>query len=218
MLYTLRKLSIIKTLVFNFKHFKTSVAIRLPVFVGKNVSKMSLNGNVYLDFPNDKVRSGMIKLGFSNLGTVDYSKERSIIENAGDIHFKGNADIGTGSRISNSGTLVFGEDFKASGKMTIICSKCISFGMDDLVSWDTLFMDSDLHSIIDNRGESNPPKPIFVGDHVWIGCNSIILKGTEIGSSNVIAAGSILNKKCLRGNCIIGTEGRILKQSITWKI
>lgn len=219
MLYTLRKTSIVKTIKFNFRYFEPKVAIKFPVLIGKNVARMSLHGDIYIDVPENQIKTGMIKMGFSNLGIVDYSKERSIFENSGEIHFKRNANIGTGSRVSNSGTLIFGEDFKASGKMTIICNNRISFGVDDLVSWDTLFMDSDLHSVIDNRGGvSNPPKPILVGDHVWIGCNSIILKGTEIGSSNVIAAGSILTKNCSVTNCVIGNEGRILKQSINWKM
>lgn len=219
MLYTLRKTSIVKTIKFNFRYFEPKVAIKFPVLIGKNVARMSLHGDIYIDVPENQIKTGMIKMGFSNLGIVDYSKERSIFENSGEIHFKGNANIGTGSRVSNSGTLIFGEDFKASGKMTIICNNRISFGVDDLVSWDTLFMDSDLHSVIDNRGGvSNPPKPILVGDHVWIGCNSIILKGTEIGSSNVIATGSILTKNCSVTNCVIGNEGRILKQSINWKM
>lgn len=152
MLYTLRKTSIVKTIKFNFRYFEPKVAIKFPVLIGKNVARMSLHGDIYIDVPENQIKTGMIKMGFSNLGIVDYSKERSIFENSGEIHFKRNANIGTGSRVSNSGTLIFGEDFKASGKMTIICNNRISFGVDDLVSWDTLFMDSDLHSVIDNRG------------------------------------------------------------------
>lgn len=152
MLYILRKTSIVKTLKFNFKYFKPNVAIKLPILIGKNVSRMSLHGDVYLDIPEYKIKTGMIKIGLSNLGIVDYSKEKLLFENSGEIHFDGEADIGTGSRISNSGMLTFGENFQASGRMTVICTKKITFGKDNLISWNTLFMDSDLHVITDNRG------------------------------------------------------------------
>lgn len=155
MFYILRKTSIVKTIKFNFRYFEPKVAIKFPVLIGKNVARMSLHGDIYIDVPESQIKTGMIKMGFSNLGIVDYPKERLLFENSGEIHFAGKADIGTGSRISNSGTLTFGEDFQSSGKMTVICTKLIIFGKDNLISWNTLFMDSDLHSIADNRGGGN---------------------------------------------------------------
>ena len=37
-------------------------------------------------------------------------------------------------------------------------------------------------------------KEITIGNNVWIGANTIILKGVKIGDNVVIAAGSIINK------------------------
>lgn len=36
--------------------------------------------------------------------------------------------------------------------------------------------------------------PIFIGNNVWIGANSIILRGVRIGDNAVIGAGCIVNK------------------------
>lgn len=36
--------------------------------------------------------------------------------------------------------------------------------------------------------------PIIIGNNVWIGANSIILKGVNIGSGAIIAAGAVVNK------------------------
>lgn len=217
MFYILRKISILNTIKFNLKYFAPKVGIRIPVIVGKNVARMSLHGSVYLDVPENQITLGMIKIGFSNLGIVDYKKEQLLFENSGELHFAGKADIGTGSRISNAGTLRFGENFQSSGKMTIICKRKISFGKDNLISWNTLFMDSDLHNITDVSGKGNLDKPIEIGDHVWVGCNVTILKGVKIASNTVVAAGSVIAGKETSNNCIVGNDGIVLKSAINWR-
>lgn len=45
--------------------------------------------------------------------------------------------------------------------------------------------------------------PVSIGNDVWIGCNSIILKGVTIGEGCIIQAGSVVLKDC-RPNCIYG--------------
>lgn len=50
-------------------------------------------------------------------------------------------------------------------------------------------MDTDYHSI-DNKIVS---ERVIIGNHVWIGCKSIILKGVTIGDGAIIAAGSVVN-------------------------
>ncbi len=45
--------------------------------------------------------------------------------------------------------------------------------------------------------------PIKIGDNVWIGANSVILKGVTIGNNAIIAAGSIVTKD-VPANAIVG--------------
>lgn len=219
MFYLIKNLSIIKTLRFNLKYFSVKEAIKLPVLISKNVGKITIKGIVRLNCESYKIHLGMIKIGFSNLGIVDYKKEKILFENFGVIEFNGKVDIGTGSRISNHGKIVFGDDFQASGKMTIICNKQIIFGDDILVSWNTLIMDSDLHKIINIKlkEQINLDKKVIIGNHVWIGCNTTILKGTEILENTVIAAHSLISSKKVGKNEIIGSTGNILKEGITWE-
>lgn len=46
-------------------------------------------------------------------------------------------------------------------------------------------------------------EPITIGNNVWIGKNSIILKGVVIGNDSIIAAGSVVTKN-VPSNCVVG--------------
>lgn len=43
------------------------------------------------------------------------------------------------------------------------------------------------------RAKKYKTSPIVIGDNVWIGANSVILRGTVIGDNSVIGAGSVVN-------------------------
>lgn len=46
-------------------------------------------------------------------------------------------------------------------------------------------------------------KPVVIGKNVWVGANSIVLKGVTIGDNAVIAAGSIVTKDVPAGTTLI---------------
>lgn len=132
-------------------------------------------------------------------------------------------NIGRGCRIcvAEGGVLTLGDKFSITGDTTIICSKGITFGDDCLLSWDILLMDTDFHSISNEQNEIvNSSRPISFGDHVWVGCRSIILKGSEIPSGCVIAAGSLLSgSKLTRHNSVYSANGSnvsTIKENIFW--
>lgn len=90
------------------------------------------------------------------------------------------------------------------------------FGDDVLISWDTLIMDSDHYRIykLENPAEQiNYTRTISIGNHVWIGCNAIILKGSVISDNSILAAGSVTSGKFTKENYIIAGN-KYLKESI----
>lgn len=56
--------------------------------------------------------------------------------------------------------------------------------------------------------------PVKIGDDVWIGANSIILPGVEIGSGSVIAAGSVVTKNVPAFSYAAGVPARVIKERI----
>ncbi len=85
-------------------------------------------------------------------------------------------------------------------------------------SFDNVIMDSDTHQICDEYGEiSNFNKPIVFGNHVWLGCRNIVMKGSEIPDGCMVASGSKICGKYVDSNCIMTSGKRVIKHNIHWK-
>lgn len=79
-----------------------------------------------------------------------------------------------------------------------------------------LLIDTDSHPI-DYRvrrssNEGTKSAPIIIGDDVWIGAHTIVLKGVTIGARSVIGAGSVVTKS-IPADCIAaGNPCRVIRQ------
>lgn len=211
-------LAIPKTVYFNFKYLRFREAIKLPILVSHRVYLKETRGKVFI---NSDIKSGMIKIGFGEVGIFDQVKSRTIWQVSGTVIFNGKASIGHGSKISVRGKISIGKNFIISAESQIVCHKQITIGNDVLLSWDILIMDTDFHEILDvNGARINNDKEIVIGNKVWIGCRSILLKGTTIGNNVVIAANTLLNGRNQFNNIenviIGGNPAKILKEGITW--
>jgi acetyltransferase-like isoleucine patch superfamily enzyme len=204
-----------KTLYFNFKYFDIKTALKFPVIISSKVSLRDMRGEIILE----KIKPAIVRIGFGSVEMYDYKYERTIFSNSGKIIFKGKSKIGFGSVISNEGELIIGDKFFISAKGKIVCRKRIEIGNNSMMAWESLIMDTDHHHIYnyDNK-KINENKSIKIGEGNWIGARVSILKGAEIGDGNMIALGTILNKKIEGNDQIIGgNPPKILKKNISWK-
>jgi acetyltransferase-like isoleucine patch superfamily enzyme len=53
--------------------------------------------------------------------------------------------------------------------------------------------------------------PVTLEEDVWIGANSLILKGVTIGAGSIVGAGSVITKNIPRGVVVAGNPARIVK-------
>ena len=210
-------LALPNTIIFNFKYFPLKQAIKLPVYVSHRVWLMQLDGKVEIE--STTVRRKMITIGFGRIGIFDRHNSRSIWQVAGHVVFKGAANIGHGSKLSVGGKLVLGSGFRVSAESTIVASSRVEIGRNALFSWDIFLADTDFHDINDAHGKVlNPRSPVILGDNVWIGCRTMILKGSNLSSGTIVAAGTtITSSGCFEENSIVGgNPARVIKQDVTW--
>lgn len=73
----------------------------------------------------------------------------------------------------------------------------------------TLITDTDWHLDDIRAGE---PKPVIIGENVWIGAGVKVLKGVTIGDNTVIGAGSIVNKSIPSNVIAAGNPCKVIKQ------
>jgi acetyltransferase-like isoleucine patch superfamily enzyme len=216
----LRKLCLLalglpKTLLFNFSCLPFRQAIRLPVLVSHRVWLRDLSGEVVLA----RCRTGTVRIGFGDVGIFDRERSRTIWQVSGKVTFEGAADIGHGSRISVTGDLVIGDRLIIAAESAIVAQHSIRIGDGVLVSWDVLIIDTDAHRIFDSAGHLiNPPLPIRIGNSVWLGCRTLVLKGVEIADGVVVAAASTVARTVSAQNAIVGgNPARVVRENIRWK-
>lgn len=208
----------LKTLYFNFKYLPFLQAVKIPILISRRCRLRTVQGEILIHAP---VRFGMISIGRDSVGIFDNQKSRTIWNVAGKVIFQGSAFIGHGCKISveKDGILHIGNNFRCTAETAIAVEKSITIGDNCLFSWDILIMDTDWHKIIDNNDiVKNSPSPIVIGNHVWIGCRSTILKGVTIADDNVIAACSVVTRSITTSRTIIGGMIKLgtIKDGVTW--
>lgn len=83
-----------------------------------------------------------------------------------------------------------GDDCGFSGTV-IGCFASITIGHRVKCGANTLITDGDWHA---EDPRSSKPRPIVIGDDVWLGVNVTVMKGVTIGANSLIGAGSIVTK------------------------
>lgn len=97
-------------------------------------------------------------------------------------------------RVRGKGRLEIGNDVSLNYGDMIVCHESIKIGNNVQLSPNVLIYDHD-H---DFRAKDGLKKllykttPVEIGNDVWIGANTVILRGTKIGNNVVIAAGSVV--------------------------
>ena len=107
-----------------------------------------------------------------------------------------------------------------SGKIHIAATegKKINIGDNCLFSSEVVIRNGDSHSILNEEHERiNIADDVNIGNHCWIGHRVIILKGVSLNNHTVIGTGSVVTKRFVEQNIIIGgVPAKILKTGITW--
>lgn len=138
--------------------------------------------------------------------------ERCVFENGLIWLFDAKTVIGDSFTIENGHT------------MRILRKSSLEIGNDCMFSYNISIRTNDGHAIFDvNTGENInstdeicAKRNIKIGNHVWIGTNSIIMYNTDIADGSIIGAMSFVKSK-LPNNCAAaGVPARVIKRDVAW--
>ena len=112
--------------------------------------------------------------------------------------------------------LTIGDHSGFSG-VSIYCTTRINIGRHvncggNVCIWDTDFHPLDHEERRVHRVEKIQSAPITIGDDVFIGANSIILKGVTIGDRSIIGAGSVVTKKIPSDEIWAGNPAKFIRK------
>lgn len=102
----------------------------------------------------------------------------------------------------------------------IVATKSVEIGNNVMIGGGVTIVDSNFHSLnpiywhTEYDEKYMKSTPVRIGNNVFIGMNSIILKGVAIGSNVVIAAGSVVSKDIPENQIWGGNPAAFIKNNI----
>lgn len=121
--------------------------------------------------------------------------------------------------IFNNSFCYIGANNYFDGTVNMQCSEQynIFIGDDCLFSHGIRLWASDAHLIYDTESHKriNCAKSIFIGDHVWVGLDAKIWKGTHIGSGAILGASAFTTGKRIPSNTAWGgNPAKLIKHGV----
>lgn len=165
------------------------------------------------------VRGFFIKLYFTHCGhLLRVEKNITILKKNANIIIGNKVKLCKNVKLSAWGnlyhsTIKIGDNTWIGDRTEIHAGRSVEIGSNCNISWNVTIMDRDYHKL---NTQTETIKPVVIGNNVWIGCNSTILKGVTIGKGAVIAAGSVVTKDVPPGTLVGGNPARIIKESVYW--
>ncbi|MBM7622983.1 acyltransferase [Sporohalobacter salinus] len=151
---------------------------------------------------------------FLGKGTdINLSNKGSQLIIEGNLVCRNNVNL----KVTN-GRLKIGNNVFFNNNTSVTCRKKIVIGDDCLFGESVKVYDHD-HNFRKSkliRTQGFTEKEVEIGNNVWIGSNSVILKGVNIGDNVVIASGTIINKD-IPDNCIAYNQKSLNIKYIEYK-
>jgi acetyltransferase-like isoleucine patch superfamily enzyme len=113
--------------------------------------------------------------------------------------------------LGSDAELLIGDDVGLNGA-TIVAALSVRIGNGVMMGANSTVVDTDFHPLApaDRHRRDVPPAtaPVVVGDNVFLGYNSLVMKGVAIGRDAVVAACSVVVRDVPAGAVVAGNPAR----------
>lgn len=120
----------------------------------------------------------------------------------------------------NDRVIKIGSGFSGAAQFRVVeDNNYIHLGNNCMFSWDVTIMASDYHTIYEKTGQvfNKAVGGVSLGNNIWVGCKSMILKDAQIGSGSIVGACSVVTRQFKDENCVLaGNPAKIVKRDIRW--
>lgn len=203
----------------NLMLFPMDIAFKMPLKVNHSVDFVRYyRGCMEINAP---ISRHMIQFGETGAPFVGKQKGSFFCKKNGKIRISGPIVFAEGTKICvEEGTLTFGTHSYFGCNTSIQCQKEITIGNDFLGGWNLCIRDTDGHPVIVDGQMKEKTKPIHIGNHVWVGADSVILKGTCIHDDSIVACNSVVVglTTTMDGCLLAGCPAKIKKENVNWEM
>lgn len=215
---------IIKSIIFNYKVFPLKLAIKVPIFVGDSLKWNKLKKGAII-IKNNNISTGMIKIGTDNGSYgVQCNKDSYIsIDKDSHIIFRGKARFarGVSLRCDEGGIIDVGNNVSFNQNFFCASNSTVKIGNDLMGGWNITIRDCDGHPIFPVGSDIayEGVKPIEIGNHVWVGSEVTLMKGSKIPDESIVGWGSLVTHDLAQKSnvSIVGVPAKVVKVNIRWE-
>ena len=128
----------------------------------------------------------------------------------GEMHHP--VQIGVWGRDFGEGRVEIGDACLMSPGARISASDEVVLGNGCMMAHGSYITDSDWHGLYDRVNRDSTPKPVRLGDNVWLGDRSTVLKGVTVGNNSIVAASSVVTKDVPANVIVAGNPAVIVRE------
>ena len=132
------------------------------------------------------------------------------------LHLEGAVHVGYGTklRVGPRASASIGAGTYVNALCRVMAGERIDIGRECTIAWGVTVMDSDFHPLAVAGEEPGPVRaPVRIGNRVWIGAESMVLKGVTIGDGAVVAARSLVTDDVPAGALVGGHPARVSRRA-----